>query len=240
MEMGKYLQNKGTYLEKRLEAEGFISVIYINLKEINKELLIVVPKKDEERINNLILKLKQSSSNIPRAQDFIRNFFPKKGIDLIVILSSNNKIIEVKEDFGRKWMIFYTPIKEIINGNKNCIEQQDETENFICKQLKWLSSEFETISLYAFSPVSLSETLDCLLFILGESTVEPMKVRNYFLVNSLDILTIISEIRLAWALTHALRSAVAAIMSRNMSHNIGSHVLNYLSNPEELNNLWII
>jgi SAM-dependent methyltransferase len=39
---------------------------------------------------------------------------------------------------------------------------------------------------------------------------------------------------------HALRSAVAAIMARNMSHNIGSHVLNYLSNPEELNNIWII
>jgi len=41
-------------------------------------------------------------------------------------------------------------------------------------------------------------------------------------------------------LEQSLRSAVAAIMSRNMSHNIGSHVLNYLSNPEELNNLWII
>lgn len=39
---------------------------------------------------------------------------------------------------------------------------------------------------------------------------------------------------------HALRSAVAAIMSRNMSHNIGSHVLNYLSNPEELDKLWVI
>ena len=39
---------------------------------------------------------------------------------------------------------------------------------------------------------------------------------------------------------YALRSAVAAIMARNMSHNIGSHVLNYLSNPEELDNLWII
>ena len=40
--------------------------------------------------------------------------------------------------------------------------------------------------------------------------------------------------------SHALRSAVAAIMARNMSHNIGSHVLNYLSNPEELDKLWII
>jgi len=38
----------------------------------------------------------------------------------------------------------------------------------------------------------------------------------------------------------SLKSAVAAIMARNMSHNIGSHVLNYLSNPEELDNLWII
>ena len=39
---------------------------------------------------------------------------------------------------------------------------------------------------------------------------------------------------------YALRSAVAAIMARNMSHNIGSHVLNYLSNPEEVDNLWVI
>jgi len=48
------------------------------------------------------------------------------------------------------------------------------------------------------------------------------------------------EIERENALSHALRSAVAAIMARNMSHNIGSHVLNYLSNPEELDNLWII
>lgn len=39
---------------------------------------------------------------------------------------------------------------------------------------------------------------------------------------------------------HALRSAVAAIMARNMSHNIGSHVLNYLSDPEEIDGLWVI
>jgi hypothetical protein len=42
------------------------------------------------------------------------------------------------------------------------------------------------------------------------------------------------------SIMQSLRSAVAAIMSRNMSHNIGSHVLNYLSNPEELDSLWII
>ncbi|MEO0296921.1 MAG: hypothetical protein ABIN23_05720 [candidate division WOR-3 bacterium] len=42
------------------------------------------------------------------------------------------------------------------------------------------------------------------------------------------------------SMIYALRSAVAAIMARNMSHNIGSHVLNYLSNPEELDNLWVI
>lgn len=42
------------------------------------------------------------------------------------------------------------------------------------------------------------------------------------------------------SLSYALRSAVAAIMARNMSHNIGSHVLNYLSNPEELDKLWVI
>jgi len=41
-------------------------------------------------------------------------------------------------------------------------------------------------------------------------------------------------------LHHTLRSAVAAIMARNMSHNIGSHVLNYLSKPEEINTLWFM
>jgi len=38
-------------------------------------------------------------------------------------------------------------------------------------------------------------------------------------------------------LYYALRSAIAAIMSRNMSHNIGSHVQNYLSNPDYFVNL---
>lgn len=42
------------------------------------------------------------------------------------------------------------------------------------------------------------------------------------------------------ALNYALRSAISAIMARNMSHNIGSHVLSYLSNPDELENLWIL
>ena len=39
---------------------------------------------------------------------------------------------------------------------------------------------------------------------------------------------------------HALRSAVAAIMGRNMSHNIGSHVLAYLSSEDSEANLWVI
>jgi hypothetical protein len=42
------------------------------------------------------------------------------------------------------------------------------------------------------------------------------------------------------ALESGLKASVAAIMARNMSHNIGSHVLNYLSNPEEVNDLWMI
>ena len=49
--------------------------------------------------------------------------------------------------------------------------------------------------------------------------------------------------RIRWeheeALKHALCSAVSAIMSRNMSHNIGSHVLNYLSDPEVLDEIWV-
>ena len=66
-----------------------------------------------------------------------------------------------------------------------------------------------------------------------------------FFISTLPIITsfeerIRMEIKHRESLQHALRSAIAAIMSRNMSHNIGSHVLNYLSNPEELDNLWII
>lgn len=38
---------------------------------------------------------------------------------------------------------------------------------------------------------------------------------------------------------YALRSAVTAIMSRNMSHNIGSHVLNYLSDQDNIKNITI-
>lgn len=41
------------------------------------------------------------------------------------------------------------------------------------------------------------------------------------------------------AINRSLRSAVAAIMARNMSHNIGSHVLAYLSDEDEVRNLWI-
>jgi len=42
------------------------------------------------------------------------------------------------------------------------------------------------------------------------------------------------------ALESGLKASVAAIMARNMSHNIGSHVLNYLSNSQEVNDLWIM
>jgi hypothetical protein len=52
------------------------------------------------------------------------------------------------------------------------------------------------------------------------------KFINLILQPILKIFTV-SEIHRV-SLLNALRSAVAAIMARNMSHNIGSHVLNYL------------
>jgi len=79
----------------------------------------------------------------------------------------------------------------------------------------------------------------------GGITIWVTKDTNYCLEKVLIVETIWSRRVSIWdwarkSQSHALRSAVAAIMARNMSHNIGSHVLNYLSNPEELDNLWII
>ena len=56
----------------------------------------------------------------------------------------------------------------------------------------------------------------------------------YSIINNLSF-RIVSHFMEKFRLIHALHSAVAAIMARNMSHNIGSHVLNSVSvTPQNL------
>ena len=77
-------------------------------------------------------------------------------------------------------------------------------------------------------------------FLFSEEPFSLFWIRSLYKLFNSYFLKIGIEDWSADAVKHALRSAVAAIMARNVSHNIGSHVLHYLSNPEELDNLWII
>jgi hypothetical protein len=121
-----------------------------------------------------------------------------------------------------------------LNKFNNFSDYIDITVQFVIQQLMWITKEFPNLTLYAFSPVSLSETIDCLHFILIEKVIDRPRqwikeIKEYFRSASKNILELISEVRWDINLKYALRTSIAAIMGRNMSHNIGSHAIWHLA-----------
>ena len=147
-------------------------------------------------------------------EKFIESFAP------ILVTNTRNKVEEFTSlgDIKKYLFImrlFNIYVKEIAEGKPSNVR-------LIFSVFKGLISEF--IGGYA---VAIREEMD--KENLG-------KISSYFEA----ILNFLADIEQNHQIkNHALRSAVAAIMARNMSHNIGSHVLNYLSDPEVLDEIWV-
>jgi len=254
-------------IEQRLRSiikTDYPAVLYINFKELGRVLLICQPNELTEKINELFKIREKEGIEITRAQDYMRETFLPLSLDMMMLFKSREETkISKKQShlsnyfilhLGQNlWKLMVNPdrkvesfmdkelnaaIEELKCNLKNFLPQPDPSAKFIATQLAWLAFQFPNLCLYAFSPVSLSETVDCLHFILLEDGTaqmpSPEQIREYFLVSSRNILEIISEVRWQLFLRHVLRSAIAAIMGRNMSHNIGSHAIWHLA--EQLKN----
>jgi hypothetical protein len=161
-------------------------------------------------------------------------FSNDKGEKYLKYLGLNNLAIGefIYKNFGRGEKI---KIKE--KEEEKLIGAQIDNNNLINKLEKIFIGEKEK-DFYIYSTSISNKKITLLLRTTKEIEENLKNTIEEYIEGLIDEL--IEKIQQIEITKHALRSAVAAIMSRNMSHNIGSHVLNYLSNPEELNNLWII
>jgi len=238
---------------------GYPCVLYVNFKELGQQFLVCQTEDLKSKTHELFQVRDEYNLQLTRVQDFMRKVF-SASIDMVIIKRGDKTaitrklghlndyfILDLKDDLSRRVLKKRNPgnfidrdLKQGIEELKDCLTSSgldvSLTAEFIALQLAWLALRFPKLKLYAFSPVSLSETIDCLHFILIENGATQLtsieQIREYFLSASGAILEGIAEVRWQLFSRNALRSAIAAIISRNMSHNIGSHVLARLSTKD--------
>jgi len=171
----------------------------------------------KENIVGFKIELKEEGKNVPNLGENFQSFDTMKSS---------------LEKFLKKFKVTFNPHPELTD------EEMKKFENLF-KIFEMVTQEEWNYLYYISSLLKPQAKVAGLLLISKE------KLNNIF-INFLRLILgrIVAFYEFAVSLyqtqLHALRSAVATIMSRNMSHNIGSHVLNYLSNPEELDSFWII
>ena len=126
----------------------------------------------------------------------------------------------------------YRKIERIIPHEKM---PREEFCKFI-NSLSWLSMKIKKSDIYVISSVNLSSSMNCISFYIEEKSRQVKKIQDLRkigrnIVNKLlfpadtKILDIISIYHDDILRHHKIRNAISSIMARNMSHNIGSHVM---------------
>lgn len=145
------------------------------------------------------------------------------------------KIIKEKEEFEiKKGEKLNFVIKKI--NEKGNITKKKDIETIRGNLIKLFECSYESYYLTIYYGETF--VMDTLLIFEKNTNENSVNQVILYLKGALQYLA--GYLMHQVSMIYALRSAVAAIMARNMSHNIGSHVLNYLSNPKELDNLWVI
>jgi len=188
-----------------------------NKKEVIKDDDV---KKDWENFSEQL-----KSNNISHSfRDYIFEF--AKNRKSFVIVKNNNYKKIIKNNY---------PLLVITNDNKgaetlcNELAINIKEKNKLCKILQLLNNHFlkwEYIY-YIVSPINRERAVSGISIftsdIIKEDKLLELMYFLHFVFLQIDFQIIARVIQY-----HALHSAVAAIMSRNMSHNIGSHILVYL------------
>lgn len=204
----------------------------------------------EDYINRLV----ENGRNLLK-EFSLTSFIMENNKDIDVIFCYNNSfqseningkiIINIKENINEEEInniIEEFKSKGLSNFNKSLIDNsKDNFEKLLTKLYILQLKATETNYIWVF-PIRILEEIRGTFFLFTSEI--PNDNENTKNIVRRAIVSIFHEITIyelkILEEEYSLRSAVAAIMARNMSHNIGSHVLNYLSNPEELDNLWVI
>jgi len=205
------LPTDAQYLDSRID---ITRIPHKPLEQLNSEIELLQMEEGEilqidENIKNKLnsmLKLNIYSGVNEEYKKFIESFM--SSLVRLFDVNDNTKEIEILQHLHSMLVMIYTLIKEI-DKNKKLVyifhgsKGGDVSKTFIIPlgSICFMTSlsEIDHISLYIN------------LFLLLSQNALIQKIYQYNLT-----------------LVRALRSAVAAIMARNMSHNIGSHILVYL------------
>jgi len=185
----------------------------------NDEILIPVPENLFPNIENMKDEIKNSLKNEETPQDIIK-LLNKKMESLLESESNPKKFVEI---FRNKWFAKLQK-EEIAYSDFKLEDDQEILKSFL---FLFLYSPWKIC--YYFPGMLSKKTPAGGLVIYLRENIEPERI--VFLqsvVNRIFSLPGVTEAE-ARVLKESLKSAIAAIMSRNGSHNIGSHIISAAS-----------
>ena len=189
-----------------------VTLIHNNRVELTQPDIISSPD-----ITNQINTFSSDLSDLRQANatfSFTNELFNNKNKNNIIEIGNEEKsdekekIDEIKKEF-------------------KAIDENDENDKLLTLHKKFNDSikkhKFETVYHYFIHPNSQSNLSYTFILIINKK------------LNNIELLEILSKVKSNMLLyyyanmqKHAIKSATAAIMARNMSHNLGSHILYYL------------
>lgn len=191
---------------------------------------------DKSRFNDHLLHPDPKKYLDKFTKDFFKRnpslLFSEDEFKSVHVRSTSNRLDEELQYFRKR-----VPIKNPIEFDRN--KEDDYWHQWIeviqslypsCKYLLFAKYEFQDLDQITALFIYLQEDLSVIIKNARETFERILKL--FLLTDATEFLipAQIQEIK-----NQAIRAAISQVMARNMSHNIGSHVLNNISDGTELN-----
>lgn len=150
---------------------------------------------------------------------------------ILPVTSSNVEELRIRKDDVKSK-------DEEIKGILESIFKQEECSSFLTKKVFQLNKSLhQDVRFVYYLPAEGPDGTTGLIVYGASRELEPLEVRDLKLLGYNILFPYVSAYKSAWegnaVIKESIKTAVAAIMSRNMSHNLGSHYLYYTKSSLE-------
>ena len=196
---------------------------------------------ERETVFGFNVRLKSDDVIIPLLGGDIWNAYNKNGENFSNVIDPGLTIPEIFKDSEYRVIQFRldanNKVKDRFCINDNEVKQIEDEKSFACVQKKYLFNG--TKDVYFWIGRECDDLLRDGTQYLSNILVVSSKEEHLHFVkrHHIDFLRFLFQMELAYASllekakkVESIKSAIAAIMSRNMSHNLGSHYLYYTKN----------
>jgi hypothetical protein len=222
------LKEKGIYekLLKELVSDYYYSVINYYIGDTYTSIDDVIYNNDYKNIFEPILESHSKISKQP-GQYIVNNYLKENELWILVIIVSKLKGSEItleqyngklrkSDEFKPESESFY--LEDL--DNTNLVRLKYLFEHLVEAAIKTSQDMY----FYTIRPSVYNSGYDGSLTLASQKKLDPITIQRF----SVFFSGVFSSYIVNKAITESIKSTKAAIMSRNMSHNLGSHVMTYL------------